>query len=289
MDDLRHTVLCVDDEQNILNALKRLLRKESYRLLTSTTGSRGLQLLAENDVQVVISDQRMPEMNGTVFLKQVKEMYPHIIRIILTGYTDVDTISNSINQGHIYKFFLKPWNDHQLILEIRQALEQYDLMQTNIRLNEMTAAQNEELRTINDDLERMVAERTESLEMQNQALQLSHVILEDLPFPIVGISNDKMIALVNKIAQRHFCENQPLLVGEYISDYIQGLTDTLFQDLLASSRPRHLACQGKHSGRSYELDFHPLTGRFSNNGLIITLRDAVPANPRNHLARLVQK
>ena len=279
MGDLRHTVLCVDDEQNILNALKRLLRKESYRLLTSTTGSGGLQLLTENDIQVVISDQRMPEMNGTAFLKQVKELYPHIIRIILTGYTDVDTISNSINQGHIYKFFLKPWNDHQLILEIRQALEQYDLMQTNIRLNEMTAAQNEELRTINDDLERMVAERTESLEMQNQALQLSHAILEDLPFPIVGISNDKMIALVNKMAQRHFCENQPLLVGEYISDYLEGLTDTLFQDLLASSRPRHLACQGKHSGRSYELDLYPLTGRFSNNGLIITVRNPIPTHP----------
>jgi transcriptional regulator of aromatic amino acid metabolism len=135
----------------------------------------------------------------------------------------------------------------------------------------MTAAQNEELRTINDDLERMVAERTESLEMQNQALQLSHAILEDLPFPIVGIGNDKMIALINKMAQHHFCEHQPLLVGEYISDYLQGMTDPLFQDLLASSRPRHLACQGKHSGRAYELDFHPLTGRFSNNGLIITV------------------
>ena len=106
MDDLRHTVLCVDDEQNILNALKRLLRKESYRLLTSTTGNGGLQLLAENDVQVVISDQRMPGMSGTAFLKQVKEGYPHVIRIMLTGYTDVDTISTSINQGHIYKFFL---------------------------------------------------------------------------------------------------------------------------------------------------------------------------------------
>jgi len=283
MNDMRNTVLCVDDEPNILNALKRLLRNENYRLLTSTTGCEGLQMLAENDVQMVISDQRMPEMNGTAFLKQVKEMYPDIIRIMLTGYTDVDTISKSINQGHIYKFFLKPWNDHQLTLEIRRALEQYDLTQANKRLHEITAAQNEELRTINDDLERLVADRTASLEMQNQALQLSHAILDDLPFPIVGVSMDLMIALVNKMAQHWFYEDRPLLVGEYISEYIQGLTESLLQDVVASTRPRHLACQGKSSGSSYNLDLYPLTGRFSNNGLIITIRDEVPAYPDGHL------
>lgn len=271
MADFRHTVLCVDDEQNILNALKRLLRKENFRFLTCTTGGGGLQLLAENDVQVVISDQRMPEMSGTDFLKQVKELYPHTIRIILTGYTDVDTISESINQGHIYKFFLKPWNDQHLTLEIRQALEQYDLVQANKRLHQQTIEQNEELRTINEDLERLVAERTESLEIQNQALQLSHAILNDLPIPIIGISTDMMIALVNKKAQQQFIEHHPVRVGDDMVDYVEGLTEDHVRDMIAANQPGHLSCRGKQSGRRYPLDLFPLSGRFSSSGLIITL------------------
>ncbi len=134
-----HTVLCVDDEENILHSLKRLLRKEGYRLLTATSGTDGLRVLENNDVHLVVSDQRMPEMSGTEFLAKVKENYPDAIRIVLTGYTDVDSITESINKGHIYKFILKPWNDHNLKLEIKQGLEQYDLMQSNKRLNHSLA------------------------------------------------------------------------------------------------------------------------------------------------------
>ena len=136
MEPIKHTVLCVDDERNILSALKRLLRKEDYRLLTGKSGQEGLEILSQNEVQVVISDQRMPEMNGIEFLKEVRKGYPNVLRIILTGYTDVDTITKAISEGHIYKFFLKPWSDHQLKLEIRQALEQYDLIQANKALHE---------------------------------------------------------------------------------------------------------------------------------------------------------
>lgn len=134
MQSLQHTVLCVDDEKNILNALRRLLRKEAYRLLTCTSGREALAILTDNEVHVIISDQRMPEMSGTELFSRVKVLYPHILRIILTGYTDVDTITKSINEGHVYKFFFKPWNDHQLTLEIRQALERYDSISENASL-----------------------------------------------------------------------------------------------------------------------------------------------------------
>ena len=135
MNENRHTVLCVDDEKNILQSLKRLLRKEDYRLLTASSGEEGLKVLEENDVHMVISDQRMPEMSGTEFLAALKTKYPDVLRIILSGYTDVDSITESINKGHIYKFLLKPWNDHNLKLEIKQALEQYDLIQANKKLD----------------------------------------------------------------------------------------------------------------------------------------------------------
>jgi len=142
MEPPRHTILFVDDEKNILNSLKRLLRKEDYRILNALSGEEGLKILAENEVHLVITDLRMPEMNGIEFLTRLKVDYPDLIRIILTGYTDVDTLIESINKGHVYKFFLKPWNDDDLKLEIRKALERYDLIAANKRLCEKATKQN---------------------------------------------------------------------------------------------------------------------------------------------------
>ncbi|MCK5507197.1 MAG: response regulator, partial [Desulfobacterales bacterium] len=95
MNDNQHTILCVDDEANILHSIKRLLRKEGYRLLTASSGVEGLKILEENDVHLILSDQRMPQMSGTEFLAAVREKYPDVIRIILTGYTEVDSITES--------------------------------------------------------------------------------------------------------------------------------------------------------------------------------------------------
>jgi len=142
MEPPRHTILFVDDEKNILNSLKRLLRKEDYRILNALSGEEGLKILAENEVHLVITDLRMPEMNGIEFLTRLRVDYPDLIRIILTGYTDVDTLIESINKGHVYKFFLKPWNDDDLKLEIRKALERYDLIAANKRLCEKAMKQN---------------------------------------------------------------------------------------------------------------------------------------------------
>jgi len=116
----RHTILCVDDEVNILNSLERLFRKEGYRSLTANNGPGALRIPEENhEIHPVIPDQRMPGMSGTEFLAIVREKYPDIFRIVLTGYTEVDAITEAINKGHIYKFILKPWNDQNLILDIR--------------------------------------------------------------------------------------------------------------------------------------------------------------------------
>ncbi len=102
----KHTILCVDDEKQILSALKRLLRKETFDLLTATNGEEGLKIMASRDIHLVISDHRMPEMSGISFLSKVRETYPDTIRILLTGYTEIDSIKASINEGHVYKFLL---------------------------------------------------------------------------------------------------------------------------------------------------------------------------------------
>ncbi len=272
MEDKQHTVLCIDDEKNILNALKRLLRKEDYRLLTAAGGQQGLDILAQNEVHVVISDQRMPEMSGTEFLKQVKKLYPQVIRIILTAYTDLGTITESINEGSIYKFFLKPWNDQNLKLEIRQALDQYDLMEANKRLHQMIVQQNEELKAINDDLEAIVNERTQSLKVQNQALQLSRAILDDVPLPIIGISSEMMIVMINKAANAFLQEDFPMGLGDNIIDFFDNSIKDRLQCFLKSREPCWITSRGLNKEKPYRMQLLPLTGHFNGKGIIMILQ-----------------
>jgi len=121
VDTAEQTLLLLDDEQNILKALARVLRREGYRILTATSAKDAFALLATHDVQVILSDQRMPEMNGTEFLSRVKEIYPDTVRLVLSGYTDLNSVTDAINRGAIYKFLTKPWDDDQLRLDIAQA------------------------------------------------------------------------------------------------------------------------------------------------------------------------
>ncbi|WP_306603216.1 EAL domain-containing protein [Azonexus sp.] len=115
------TLLIVDDEPNILNALSRLLRREGFQILTATSPLDAFEHLAKQPVQVILSDQRMPEMSGTEFFSRVRQLYPDTIRIVLTGYTDLDSVTGAINRGAIYKFLTKPWDDDQLREEVRDA------------------------------------------------------------------------------------------------------------------------------------------------------------------------
>ncbi|MDP3847159.1 MAG: EAL domain-containing protein [Pseudomonas sp.] len=130
------TLLLVDDEENILRALRRTLRKDNYNILTCTSAQEAFELLALNNVHVIISDQRMPGMTGTEFLKKVKDIYPNTIRMVLSGFTDLKSVTEAINQGAIYKYLTKPWDDNILSESIQQAFKQYDLqLNTIIRLD----------------------------------------------------------------------------------------------------------------------------------------------------------
>jgi response regulator RpfG family c-di-GMP phosphodiesterase len=269
MSDSEHTILCVDDEQNILSALKRLLRKEGYGLLTAQSGQEGLQILEENDVHLVISDQRMPEMNGTDFLATVREKHPDTIRIVLTGYTEVDAITESINKGNIYKFFLKPWNDQALKLEIKQALEQYDLVRKNRDLDRKVMEQNEELKRINENLEHVVRERTEDLKLQNQALELSQAILEDVPVPIVGVSAEGAIVVLNQKAQQLSLNGMPVQIGRELVDYFPPTHEGDIIGDLENARAKTVDIPSAPEGFG-RMDVTPLSGRFKGRGAILT-------------------
>ncbi|MBA5638717.1 EAL domain-containing protein [Duganella sp. LX20W] len=126
-DRTQRTLLILDDEPNIVRALARALRPDGYKLLLATSAAEALQLLAVNEVQVVLSDQRMPEMSGTEFLAKVKDLYPETIRLILSGYADLESVIDAINRGAIYRFFTKPWEDEPLRRCIAEAFRQQQL------------------------------------------------------------------------------------------------------------------------------------------------------------------
>ena len=271
MNDNRHTILCVDDEANILHSIKRLLRKEGYRLLTASSGVEGLKILEENDVHLILSDQRMPHMSGTEFLAAVSKKYPDVIRIILTGYTEVDSITESINKGNIYKFFLKPWNDQNLKLEIGKALEQYELIRTNRMLHKKVLEQNEELKKINENLEERIRERTEDLEIQNHALELSRTIMEDLPVPLIGISIEGIIVLLNRQAQSLSKDGKSIEIGKKLSDYFSNEMEEKIDNAMMCRTSMALN-EYRLSGTNYHIDLTPLSGQFSGKGVVMSLR-----------------
>ena len=119
------TLLIVDDDVNVLSSLHRLFRPEGYQILTASTPAEGFEMLALHRVHVIVCDQRMPSMSGTEFLSKVKELYPETIRIILSGYTGLEAVLDSINRGAIYRFYTKPWDDTQLRDNIRLAFQHY--------------------------------------------------------------------------------------------------------------------------------------------------------------------
>ena len=142
---MENTVLFVDDERNILNSLVRLFRAEGFKVLTADRGTEGLDLIKNNRVAVVISDHRMPGMDGVKFLSLVKEASPDTIRCLLTAYADVKSSVSAINEGEVYRYITKPWDPDELKQIVREAMRRYTEAAENKMLNQAAMRQNAEL------------------------------------------------------------------------------------------------------------------------------------------------
>lgn len=144
------TLLLVDDEEKVLNSLIRLFRKDNYKILTALSGTDGLEVLSNNKVDLILSDYMMPGMKGVEFLSESKKITPDSIRIMLTGFADLQATMDAINKGEVYRFMTKPWDDDDLRLTIRQSLDYRNLYMENRRLADTVRKQN----SLIEDLEK---------------------------------------------------------------------------------------------------------------------------------------
>ncbi|MDP3029137.1 MAG: response regulator [Deltaproteobacteria bacterium] len=134
MKNYSHTVLIVDDEVNVLTSLERTLRNEEYAVLTASSATEALDILQAKSVDLIISDLGMPEMKGLELLKMIKEKYPAVARIVLTGQSDSPTVVRAINEGEVCRFFTKPWDNEELKVSIRQTLEHFDFLRAAYKM-----------------------------------------------------------------------------------------------------------------------------------------------------------
>jgi two-component system, NtrC family, sensor kinase len=207
-------LLCVDDEKNVLRSIQRLFLDEDVEILIAESGAEGLEILDKTEgIQLVMSDYRMPEMNGVEFLKDVYKRWPDTVRIVLSGYADTASVVSAINEGHIYKFIPKPWNDDELKVTIFNAMERYSLQKRNRELALELKHANDDLQRINQNLEALVEDRTRELSFQVKALRTSQNILNTLPVAVIGMDGNGLIVQLNSLADRLFSSGLASVLG----------------------------------------------------------------------------
>ncbi len=179
MEPAMESLLFVDDERNILSSLRRLFRPLGYTIHLASSGREGLEILKQHPVDLIISDMRMPEMDGAQFLEEVSRHYPDTIRILLTGFSDLTSTIAAINQGKIFRYISKPWEDLEVTLTVRQALQTKRLELEKRQLLALTERQNGELKELNESLETKVRARTEELQQTADMLDLAYQQLHE--------------------------------------------------------------------------------------------------------------
>lgn len=162
------SILFVDDETGVLRSLQRLLRREPVKVYTAEDGHQAMHLLADSKIHVVVADQRMTGMSGTEFLKRVRLSHPDTVRCILSGYAETHAILEAINEGNVYRFIAKPWDDEELVQVLGECLDEYEMR------------------------------------AQNSLLSMSKYVIESLPVAIAAIDQNNHIIYTNRLFAESF-------------------------------------------------------------------------------------
>ncbi|MBU0682439.1 MAG: response regulator [Proteobacteria bacterium] len=184
-------VLFVDDEINILKAMRRLFMDDAFEVFIANSGKEALQILEkEGEMGVIVSDQRMPEMTGVDFLEKSKKIAPHSVRILLTGYADINAAVDAINRGGAWRYLHKPWQDAELLQTVQDAFKYYNLVKENKRLTLLVLKQNEKLKNWTKELETVVQEQTMELSNKNDSLKrLNDALYQNFKNTILAFSS----------------------------------------------------------------------------------------------------
>ncbi len=199
-----YSILYIDDEENNLTSFKSTFRRD-YHIHVASSGQEGLEIMEKHNIQLVITDQRMPDMTGIEFLEKIVPLYPDCMRMILTGFSDMEAIIQAINKGNIYRYVSKPWNREDLKITIDSALEVYNLKSQNKHLIQ-------DLQEANRNLEQKVMQRTRQLEQQRQNITDSIKYASRIQRALMLPSEE-----LEKILPSHFILNKPkdIVSGDY--------------------------------------------------------------------------
>lgn len=241
-----YTVLVVDDEVNVQKSLRRLFLDSDYRILMANSGPEALSYLEKEQVHLVISDYRMPAMTGVELLVKVKAQYPDTIRMILSGFADVEAVVDAINQGAIYKFLAKPWNDQELLLTVKRALEHSSLQRENDRLFRELQSTNDALTKLAEDLESKVQERTLDLERKSRAVTVAHSILDLLPVGVIGMDSDHTIVYMNDTLRR-YVDTSAIALGSCAADVLDPEVYAVLKKTIQTGSPA-ISAHGSSEG-----------------------------------------
>lgn len=196
----RFKILCVDDEPNILSALRRMFMLAGFEVEEASSGSQALQKLEQKEFHLVLSDMQMPEMNGADFLAQVRRRWPKVMRLMLTGTADLKAAISAINEGEIYRYLTKPWNDEEVISTVKAALERFALVSERDQLLELTKQQNLSLANMVDTLEEKVKERTSELRSSYDELRSSYIASVKAYSTLIGLRNSSLLSHSKAVA-----------------------------------------------------------------------------------------
>ncbi|MBZ4203116.1 MAG: response regulator [Methylovulum sp.] len=226
-------ILFVDDEPNILKSLQRLFRSVNYDVYTAESGLAGLAIVKEHRIDVIVSDMRMPHMDGAEFLEHIANEAPDIIRILLTGYSDIQSTIAAVNKGKIYSYLSKPWEDNELKIQLANAIEQKHLREERQQLFIIINQQNAELKDLNTNLEEKIHARTAQLKTTLNQLDSAHKLLEK-QYADTVLAFAKIIEMRPgiKSGQSKYIAEKAVQIGRELGVAVDELKNLLYAGML---------------------------------------------------------
>lgn len=233
-------VLIVDDEPNVVASIRRVCKGQDFEVLTASSGPEALAILDSTEVQVLLSDQRMPEMTGDALFELVDRAYPYISKVLITGYTALESITRSVNNGAVYKIIYKPWHNDDLLTIIQDAFNYYHVRKHGAgNLTQQL------------ELQKLLQQKNHELKIYSHRLEISMLLANYFPMALLGVSSDWFIAESNVKANRLF--NSERLVGQRIEKALPLPMVTFLKSFSDADYEQERVTLVQYQGEHYQL------------------------------------